>query len=459
MGWIISSAVDPAPCGEDSGGRPYAGGPHARLYIKGLAETGWSPQQPAPAVMSSHESSYDSEERASYSTGNTTPEHDHTTASKEDHPSTKEDVSRLFVKTDCYTRKRPQRPTKTTAFASIRTTLTHNNNNSNHLSTGSTASSSSASISSLPESPTTTASTVIVVNDQSRIQTPASASASVASSVEIGAQFPFAPPPNPERPTPLFKSHSELVLPTRASTIGGGQSTSSRAYKPAQAIITSPASVSARQPQEQQSASTPQNDYSTNQFPYIGMNDEMRRYNYSVPSSPTGSGYTSPIPRQIKEPKTPLYVPAVLRTKSQVPSVSLFSGPSESRPPTRFHWQPDHARKNCTQCARPFGLFERRHHCRKCGDIFCADDSNYSVPLDHTVSFNHLNGVLSRACKGCADDYSQYRDSIFNDHPAAGLPNNDIMNIPQPQQLNTTNVQSDLDQAASVPKDWSWSTF
>ncbi|KAA8914142.1 hypothetical protein TRICI_003039 [Trichomonascus ciferrii] len=112
-------------------------------------------------------------------------------------------------------------------------------------------------------------------------------------------------------------------------------------------------------------------------------------------------------------------------------------------------------------CARPFGLFERRHHCRKCGDIFCAQDSNYTVPLDHTVSFNHLNGVPSRACKGCADDYAAYRDSIFNEtnNTAAGLPNNnnDRMNIPQ--QLNTTNVQTDLDLAASIPKDWSWSTF
>lgn len=435
-----------------------------------MAETGWSPQQPTVAAMSSHESSYDSEERASYSTGNTTPEHDHATtaATKDDgddrqrhSASPKEDVSRLFVKTDCYTRKRPPRPTNT-AFSSIRTALTHNAHNHNHAGSTSTASSSSASISSLPESPTTsttTASTVVVVNDQSRIQTPASASASVASSVEIGAQAPFAPPPNPERPTPLFKSHSELVLPTRAST----SSSINRAYKPARAIITSPTPVEHRQPQPATAtaaAATPQNDYNTNQFPYIGVNDETRRYNYSVPSSPTSSGYTSPIPRQIKEPKTPLYVPAVLRTKSQVPSVTLLTDPSESRPPTRFHWRPDHARKNCKTCARPFGLFERRHHCRKCGDIFCAQDSNYSVPLDHTVSFNHLNGVPSRACKGCADEYSVYRDSIFNDHhPAAGLPNNDLMNIPQPQQLNTTNVQSDLDLAASIPKDWSWSTF
>ncbi|KAA8915853.1 hypothetical protein TRICI_001996, partial [Trichomonascus ciferrii] len=257
-------------------------------------------------------SSYDSEEhRASYSTGNTTPEHDHAAAadkSQQEQGQEGPDVA-LFVKTDCYTRKRPT----ATGLASIRTALTHNNHNNNNNNNGhhsSGASSSSASISSLPESPT---STVVVVNDRSRIQTPASASASVASSVEIGAQVPFAPSnPNPDRPTPLFKSHSELVLPTRATTGGTATRTATeqqRAYKPAQAIIASPTTTTTAGTGGAP-APAPQNDYSMNQFPYIGASEETRRYNYSVPSSPTSSGYTSPIPRQIKEPKTPLYVPA-----------------------------------------------------------------------------------------------------------------------------------------------------
>jgi len=36
-------------------------------------------------------------------------------------------------------------------------------------------------------------------------------------------------------------------------------------------------------------------------------------------------------------------------------------------------WVPDSARPNCKHCGGVFGLVKRRHHCRCCGDVFCAD--------------------------------------------------------------------------------------
>ncbi len=44
-----------------------------------------------------------------------------------------------------------------------------------------------------------------------------------------------------------------------------------------------------------------------------------------------------------------------------------------------FHiprWIPDHLVKNCASCSRDFGFFTRKHHCRKCGDIFCYSCCN-----------------------------------------------------------------------------------
>ncbi|KAJ2324818.1 hypothetical protein IWW51_003091 [Coemansia sp. RSA 2702] len=34
-------------------------------------------------------------------------------------------------------------------------------------------------------------------------------------------------------------------------------------------------------------------------------------------------------------------------------------------------WEPDEATATCRQCARRFTLFVRRHHCRRCGLVFC----------------------------------------------------------------------------------------
>jgi len=35
-------------------------------------------------------------------------------------------------------------------------------------------------------------------------------------------------------------------------------------------------------------------------------------------------------------------------------------------------WIPDSIIKNCSSCSKSFGLFCRKHHCRKCGEIFCG---------------------------------------------------------------------------------------
>ncbi|KAI9139749.1 hypothetical protein BKA69DRAFT_1126311 [Paraphysoderma sedebokerense] len=69
-------------------------------------------------------------------------------------------------------------------------------------------------------------------------------------------------------------------------------------------------------------------------------------------------------------------------------------------PPTRLHWKPDSEATNCSSCARPFTFFVRRHHCRKCGDIFCSACSPHYVRLNQYASF-HDHGVLVRVCEAC----------------------------------------------------------
>lgn len=43
----------------------------------------------------------------------------------------------------------------------------------------------------------------------------------------------------------------------------------------------------------------------------------------------------------------------------------------------------------------------------RCGEIFCSTHCSKEVPLDHALDFNPAEGVLSRACIGCYDDYEE----------------------------------------------------
>ena len=59
-------------------------------------------------------------------------------------------------------------------------------------------------------------------------------------------------------------------------------------------------------------------------------------------------------------------------------------------------WLPDHLSTGCAGCGAKFGLFLRRHHCRKCGLVFCAECSRGRAPLPE---FGYLKAV--RVCRKC----------------------------------------------------------
>ena len=44
-------------------------------------------------------------------------------------------------------------------------------------------------------------------------------------------------------------------------------------------------------------------------------------------------------------------------------------------------WQPDAAAKACTGCLSSFGLLRRRHHCRRCGQVYCQSCSAFEASL------------------------------------------------------------------------------
>jgi len=44
-------------------------------------------------------------------------------------------------------------------------------------------------------------------------------------------------------------------------------------------------------------------------------------------------------------------------------------------------WVPDAERDSCVKCSTPFSTFNRRHHCRHCGNIFCSDCSSKEIAV------------------------------------------------------------------------------
>ena len=78
-------------------------------------------------------------------------------------------------------------------------------------------------------------------------------------------------------------------------------------------------------------------------------------------------------------------------------------------------WVPDNATLNCMECNSPFGLIRRRHHCRSCGRVLCAQCTTKKTVLPSKVavnekrmSFSNLawtnlvqNVPLARVCDPC----------------------------------------------------------
>ncbi|KAL2752684.1 hypothetical protein ACRALDRAFT_1083330 [Sodiomyces alcalophilus JCM 7366] len=158
---------------------------------------------------------------------------------------------------------------------------------------------------------------------------------------------------------------------------------------------------------------------------------------------------------------------------------SLF--PQATGEPSRKHWKPDALSTICDDptCKRVFNYFYRRHHCRKCGNIFCDPHSSYAIPLDQDCNYNP-RATPSRACAHCFGEFmawksrnnsqaSSDRGSSIDQSPANGqvstapstAPTSPIatsspMNAASKAALGHARA---AEAAASVPRDWSWSTF
>lgn len=64
-------------------------------------------------------------------------------------------------------------------------------------------------------------------------------------------------------------------------------------------------------------------------------------------------------------------------------------------------WQSDNNAHTCSfkHCSQEFNLFQRKHHCRGCGQVYCHTHSTNRLPLFN--SNNTQKPIFSRVCDGC----------------------------------------------------------
>ncbi|ABN65416.2 Zn finger protein [Scheffersomyces stipitis CBS 6054] len=85
-------------------------------------------------------------------------------------------------------------------------------------------------------------------------------------------------------------------------------------------------------------------------------------------------------------------------------------------PPTRKHWVKDEAVLKCGMpfCSKVFNFFERRHHCRKCGGIYCKEHTSHYLYINHLAQFTTGGrGTLSKVCDLCIEEYNDFIQHEF----------------------------------------------
>ena len=72
----------------------------------------------------------------------------------------------------------------------------------------------------------------------------------------------------------------------------------------------------------------------------------------------------------------------------------------------QVRWQHEEDVDDCSSCRQPFSVTRRKHHCRHCGRIFCADCTPKQVPRPplytvHCTVVQVASGPAGRASRVC----------------------------------------------------------
>lgn len=154
--------------------------------------------------------------------------------------------------------------------------------------------------------------------------------------------------------------------------------------------------------------------------------DESINYNF-IESTKQPRFNMVPI-KPLDEPKTLDYLPCVLRpaitntknefgetidtsTSTLTRTTSLLDDQSDIT--YKSHWKPNSSTAHCLDCAKSFSLMNRRHHCRKCGEIFCSNCLLFKAKLKYDedkeiTEFDPINGITCKVCFQCGKNWGTF---------------------------------------------------
>lgn len=116
-------------------------------------------------------------------------------------------------------------------------------------------------------------------------------------------------------------------------------------------------------------------------------------------------------------------------TASEVSSTWEAVDERETKPTL---WVPDHAATSCMSCHTTFWLVSRKHHCRNCGQIVCAECSTNSLPLPSEQLYHPV-----RICDLCFRNLRGPEDEV---EEKSGV---DVAtNVVEDKEIESQNVES-----------------
>ncbi|XP_004287678.1 PREDICTED: 1-phosphatidylinositol-3-phosphate 5-kinase FAB1A [Fragaria vesca subsp. vesca] len=85
---------------------------------------------------------------------------------------------------------------------------------------------------------------------------------------------------------------------------------------------------------------------------------------------------------------------------------------------SRDFWMPDQSCRVCYDCDSQFTVFNRRHHCRLCGRVFCARCTANSIPApSDEPRIGREDGEKIRVCNFCFKQWEQGIAAVNNGPP------------------------------------------
>ncbi|KAJ0251992.1 1-phosphatidylinositol-3-phosphate 5-kinase FAB1A [Hirschfeldia incana] len=119
------------------------------------------------------------------------------------------------------------------------------------------------------------------------------------------------------------------------------------------------------------------------------------------------------------DPKAPGFVDLV---KSWIPRKTEPSPTSSSsHMSSRDFWMPDHSCPVCYECDTQFTVFNRRHHCRLCGRVFCAKCAANSIPSPSDEAKDSHEESSDRRIRVCNYCYKKWEQGIVPPDKGASI--------------------------------------